>query len=51
MGLYKYNVQRGKSKLDGVTVAAGAAEAQTDTISVNIDEVKQDIHAGKWPPL
>lgn len=61
----KFTIQRGKIDLKDVVVAAGSAEAQTDTISVNVDvtkltkgetlilldEIKQKIHAGKWPPL
>lgn len=59
----KFTAQRGKVQLKDVAVAAGAAEAQTDTISINIDATKitqgealilidliqQKIHASKWP--
>ncbi len=65
MAQVKYTVQRGKADLKAVAVAAGSAEAQTDTITVNIDATKltkgeaiamidaigRKIHAGKWPPL
>lgn len=65
MAAYKFTVQRGKVDLKDVVVAAGTAEAQSDTLSVNIDvttatrgellmmldEVKQKIQAGLWPPL
>lgn len=61
----KFTIQRGKVDLKDVVVGAGAAEAQSDTLSVNIDytnmtrgeilwlldEVKQKIHAGLWPPI
>lgn len=61
----KFTVQLGKVDLKDVAVAAGSAEAQSETLSVNIDftnmargqvlllldEVKQKIHAGPWPPL
>lgn len=61
----KFTIQRGKVDLKDVLVAAGAAEAQTDTMSVNIDatnltkgeamnmldEVKQKIFNATWPPL
>ncbi len=65
MAQYKFTIQRGKVDLKDVAVAAGAPEAQSDTLSVNIDvtaltkgeavlmleEVAQKIHAGLWPPL
>ncbi|MCJ8159856.1 hypothetical protein [Sphingomonas sp. LaA6.9] len=65
MGQAKFTTQRGKPNLKDVVVAAGAAEAQSDTMSLNIDYTKitkgdalimidniaQKIHAGKWPPL
>jgi hypothetical protein len=65
MASYKFTAQRGKSDLKDVIVAAGVAEAQSDTLSVNIDvtkltkgealimldEVKQKIFASPWPPL
>jgi len=61
----KFTVQLGKVDLKDIIVAAGSAEAQSETLSVNIDytdmpkgqvllmldEVKQKIHAGPWPPL
>lgn len=65
MPQYKFTIQRGKVDLKDVTVAAGAAEAQSDTMSLNIDvtnvsrgeachmidEIKQKILTGPWPPL
>lgn len=65
MATAKFTIQRGKPRLQDVTLAAGTAEAQTDTISVNIDytkltkaeachaleSVKNKISRGKWPPL
>lgn len=65
MGTAKFTVQRGKVDLKDVTVAAGSAEVQSDTLSVNIDytnmsrgeiihlldEVQQKILSGPWPPL
>lgn len=65
MAAYKFTAQRGKVDLKNVAVAAGSAEAQSDTISINIDvtkltkgdalvlidEIKEKIYAGKWPPI
>lgn len=65
MAAFKFTAQRGKANIKDVTVAAGTPEAQTDTVSINIDVTKatrfevletidkitQAIHAGKWPPL
>ena len=65
MATAKFTVQRGKVDLKDVVVAAGAAEAQSDTMSLNIDytnatrgellimvdEIKQKIQAGLWPPI
>lgn len=61
----KFTVQRGKVDLKDVVVAAGAAEAQTDTMSLNldvtnmskgeamilIDEIRQKIFNAPWPPI
>lgn len=61
----KFTVQLGKIDLKDIVIAAGSAEAQSETISVNIDytnmrrqdvlllldEVKQRIFAAPWPPL
>jgi hypothetical protein len=61
----KFTVQLGKVDLKDVTVGAGSAEAQSETLSVNIDytnltkggamilldEVKQKIFNSPWPPL
>lgn len=65
MATVKFTMQRGKPTLKDVTVAAGTAEAQTDTISINIDytkmtkgdvllaldNIRQKIFAGKWPAI
>jgi len=65
MATAKFTIKRGQVDLKDVAVAAGSAEAQTETLSVNIDytamtrgdvlwmldEVKQKIQAGLWPPL
>jgi len=65
MAQAKFTMQRGKNGLKDVAVAAGSAEAQSDTISINIDytkitkgdalimidDIKRKISAGKWPPL
>lgn len=65
MAQVKFTMQRGKTGLKDVVVAAGSAEAQSDTLSINIDytkltkgdaliaidNIKAKIHAGKWPPL
>jgi hypothetical protein len=65
MATAKFTIQRGKVGLKDVVVAAGSAEAQSDTLSVNVDytkltkgetvillqEVIQKIQGGKWPPL
>ncbi|CAN5484555.1 hypothetical protein BH09PSE4_BH09PSE4_19280 [soil metagenome] len=61
----KFTIIRGKPNLKDVVVAAGSAETQSDTISINVDYtkltkgdvlgqidlIKAKIHAGKWPPL
>jgi hypothetical protein len=61
----KFTVPRGKHAQKNVTITAGSAEAQTDTISLNIDathmtkgdaiilleDLVQKIHTNKWPPL
>ncbi len=60
----KFTVKRGLVALKDVVIAAGAAEAQTNTMTLNIDydglskgdallmidAIKAKIHAGKWPP-
>ena len=61
----KLTLQRGGSEEKDVVVAAGSAEAQSDTMSLNIDvtnlrrgealimlaTIKQRIHAAPtWPP-
>lgn len=61
----KFTVQRGKPDLKDVTIGAGAGEAQSDTVSLNIDytaltkgeallmvdNIKAKIAASPWPPL
>lgn len=65
MATAKFTIKRGQTDLKDVTVAAGSAEAQSDTISVNIDytnasrgelllmleKISHKIQAGLWPPL
>ena len=65
MPSYKLTMQRGKPERKNVAIAAGTAEAQTNTLSVNIDStglrkvdvlimlaaVEQQIIASPWPPL
>lgn len=65
MATVKLTMQRGKTALKDVVVAAGAAETQSDTISINIDftnmkkgdvivalqSMVQKIHASKWPMI
>ena len=65
MATVKLTTQRGKNALKDVIVAAGSAEAQTDTISLNVDFTKmtkgdvllqlenfrQKIFASKWPMI
>jgi hypothetical protein len=60
----KFTVKRGKPDLKDVVLTAGAAEAQSDTMSLNLDvtnmakgdaiilaeAILAKIHAGKWPP-
>lgn len=60
----KFTVQRGKVGLKDVAVATGAAESQTDTMTLNVDydkvskgdvlimldAIRAKIFAGKWPP-
>lgn len=61
----KFIAQRGKHELRDVAVTAGDAEAQSDTIRINMDVTNMSkgeaiiqlekmvakIHAGPWPPL
>lgn len=65
MAQYKYTAAYGATDRGEVTVAAGDAEAQSDTISVNIDvtnmgraeaihvldKIKAKIVAEPWPPI
>ena len=64
MGQYKYIGKYGQTDRGDIAVTAGDAEAQSDTISVNIDhdkmgkaeaihvleKIKAKIHAEPWPP-
>lgn len=63
MATAKLTVQRGKPNLQDVALAAGSAEAQSETISVNIDyttltkgeamimldQIKQSLFNRPWP--
>lgn len=63
MATAKFTLKRGRTRPEDVILTAGAAEAQSDTISVNVDltlikkgEVVQMLEAiqnailrGKWP--
>ena len=65
MAQYKFTIQRGKRELKDIAVAAGTAEAQSDTISINIDvtkltkgeaavmidQARDKLLSGKWPPI
>jgi hypothetical protein len=65
MATYKFTAQRGKTDLKDVAVAAGTAEAQSDTVSINLDvtnmtrgdalmlveTLKGAILRAAWPPL
>lgn len=60
----KFTAQRGKVQLKDIAITAGSAEAQSDTISLNIDatniskgealilidNIRDAVHAAKWPP-
>lgn len=61
----KFTAPRGQAELKDVVLGAGDAEAQSDTISINmdvtamgkaealhlIDRIRNKIHASPWPPL
>lgn len=63
MATVKLTAQRGKGNFKDIVIAAGSAEAQTDTVSVNIDftnakrgdillaleTITNRIISGKWP--
>ncbi|MDR6847178.1 hypothetical protein [Sphingomonas sp. BE137] len=65
MAQVKLTIQRGKNTLKDIAVAAGTAETQSDTMSLNIDFTKiskgdalmmiealeQKIFASPWPML
>lgn len=64
MAARKFTMQRGKGLPGEITAGAGDAEAQTDTISINIDttdlskgevltmidQIKMEIFTAAWPP-
>ncbi|MEM8725015.1 MAG: hypothetical protein AAGE86_05780 [Pseudomonadota bacterium] len=64
MAAHKFTAQYGAPDLGDIAVGAGDAEAQSDTISVNldvtdmgkaealalIDKIKAKIFASPWPP-
>lgn len=64
MATIKHTMKRGEGDLGAIASSAGAAEAQTDTISINIDttnlskgealimidKIKEDIARSDWPP-
>lgn len=61
----KFTGQLGRTELADITIEAGDAEAQSDTISINIDvtamekgaalmlidTIRDAVHAAPWPPL
>jgi len=64
MATWKYTLQRGKGMArKDVVIAAGAAEAQSDTLSLNVDRtlltkgeavhmieaIRDQVIASKWP--
>jgi hypothetical protein len=65
MAAYKYTAKYGSTDRGQILVGAGDAEAQGDTISINIDvtnmsrgeamkiieKIQQKIMAEPWPPL
>lgn len=65
MAEYKYTAKLGETGRGQIAVAAGDAEAQSDTISVNIDvtnmsrgdaviiidEIKAKVLSEPWPPI
>ncbi len=64
MAQYRYTLPRGQTGLANVAIAAGTAEAQSDTVSVNMDvtlisrgeciilleAIIQKVLAAPWPP-
>jgi hypothetical protein len=60
----KWTIKRGKPRVEEVALAAGSSEAQSDTLSINlditnmtkgealllIDSARQKIFASPWPP-
>lgn len=64
MAAVKYTMKRGEGQPGEIAAGAGDAEAQTDTISINvdttnlskgdvltmIDQIKMEIFTAAWPP-
>lgn len=60
----KFTGKRGQVELADIAISAGAAETQSDTISLNIDatniskgealilidNIRDAVHAASWPP-
>jgi hypothetical protein len=60
----KFTGKRGKVEIADIAITAGSAEAQSDTVSINIDvtniskgeslqlidKIRDRIHAASWPP-
>jgi hypothetical protein len=65
MAQAKFTGKRGKTGIEDIVISAGSAEAQSDTISVNIDytnitkgevllllsKIRDAIHNAPFPPL
>lgn len=65
MPAFRYTAKYGETDRGQIAVAAGSSEAQSDTISINIDytnmsrgeamkvieKIQQKIMAEPWPPL
>ena len=62
---FKATGKYGQTDIEEIDIAAGDAEAQSDTISINVDvtnmakgealqlvdKIRDRIHAAPWPPL
>lgn len=60
----KFTIKRGKPRIEEVAITNGSVEAQSDTISLNIDQtnmtkgecllliasLRDRVHATDWPP-
>lgn len=65
MAAYRYTAKYGATDRGAIAIAAGSAEAQSDTVSVNIDvtnmgrgealdileKIKGKILSEPWPPI